>query len=533
MKTKEIRQKLLALGLAFSMVFGYAGEIFADTTDANPMTVAETQEVSGSDQEKRKDAEGQTEISAQEEGGTVSLAPLEASQEEYDSFDLQELRFYLLNEQGEEEISPDKEFRRDVYDYKLRLPRETKKMIVKARAVTNGAKIIVPSWPQNVQVEKEPDQDGRVEVEFPSYNVNEGAGLSFWIKVVPSNPPNVTYVPSYLISVQIEGHPKPEIQGFKQGYVFTLGEIVTREDLLQGVRAVDEIEGDLTDKIEVIPSVGWYKGKLDTRFLHEGDIIFRVINSRGRVFNQSVKLKIVKEKPEDQDVIPPVFEGLESKTFYVGEFVDRQRLLEGVKAVDDVDGDITDRIILSKDTILTQEEKEENISYQVRDGAGNETYRIIKHRVIERPLDIEQNDEKIRQLVRTIAPRYYATGQDWEAVNLAIAGKAEFIHTQTLLTKAQEVMRQEPRKATEYERIILSLTAAGLDARNIPDGNGSKIDLIDKITSFETMGTINDYIWALQALDSGKYSADKRKKWNRETLVNYLLEKQLSDGSWN
>ncbi|MDO4793093.1 MAG: S-layer homology domain-containing protein, partial [Filifactor alocis] len=312
-----------------------------------------------------------------------------------------------------------------------------------------------------------------------------------------------------------------------------VGEIVTREDLLRGVRAVDEIEGDLTDKIEVIPSVGWHKGKLDTRFLDEGNIVFRVLNSRGRVFYQSVKLKIVKEKPEDQDVIPPVFEGLESKTFYVGEVVDRQRLLEGVKALDDVDGDITDRITLSKDTILTQEERDENILYRVRDSAGNETSRIIRHRVIEKPLDVEENDEKIRQIVRSIGPRYYATGQDWEAVDLAIAGKAEFIHTQTLLTKAQEVIRQEPKKATEYERIILSLTAAGLDARDIPDGNGSKIDLVDKITSFETMGTINDYIWALQALDSGKYPADKQKKWNRETLINYLLEKQLSDGSWN
>jgi hypothetical protein len=86
------------------------------------------------------------------------------------------------------------------------------------------------------------------------------------------------------------------------------------------------------------------------------------------------------------------------------------------------------------------------------------------------------------------------------------------------------------RNVTDYERIVLGLTAAGIDATNFVGYN-----LLEKIYSNERMTNQgnNGVIYALLAYDSGNYEIPNEAKWTREKLVNYLLDQQLENGGWS
>lgn len=86
------------------------------------------------------------------------------------------------------------------------------------------------------------------------------------------------------------------------------------------------------------------------------------------------------------------------------------------------------------------------------------------------------------------------------------------------------------RNVTDYERTVLGLTAAGKDATDFAGYN-----LIEKIYSNERMTNQgnNGVIYALLAYDSGNYLVPDDAEWTRESLVNYLLDVQLEDGSWS
>lgn len=86
------------------------------------------------------------------------------------------------------------------------------------------------------------------------------------------------------------------------------------------------------------------------------------------------------------------------------------------------------------------------------------------------------------------------------------------------------------RNVTDYERIVLALSAAGIDAAHFAGYN-----LIENIYTNERMTNQgnNGVIYALLALDSGDYDVPNDAKWTRESLVNYLLDQQLDNGGWS
>lgn len=81
-------------------------------------------------------------------------------------------------------------------------------------------------------------------------------------------------------------------------------------------------------------------------------------------------------------------------------------------------------------------------------------------------------------------------------------------------------------KSTEYSAMILTLTAAGYDARDV-----AGYDLTEALfdTEFVTKQGINGAIFALLALDCGAYPAPEGL---RNELVDVLLSRQLSDGGF-
>ncbi|SHJ87543.1 prenyltransferase/squalene oxidase repeat-containing protein [Paramaledivibacter caminithermalis] len=123
---------------------------------------------------------------------------------------------------------------------------------------------------------------------------------------------------------------------------------------------------------------------------------------------------------------------------------------------------------------------------------------------------------------------------DWKVVGLV---NAEMPIPESYLEDTEENIKQRNgyfMKVTDYERIVIGITAAGGNPRNI-----GGYDLLEKIYNFEdgdkdiTFQGINGVIYALIALDSKNYSIPPNSKYDRAWLINYILDSQNHDGGWN
>ncbi len=89
------------------------------------------------------------------------------------------------------------------------------------------------------------------------------------------------------------------------------------------------------------------------------------------------------------------------------------------------------------------------------------------------------------------------------------------------------------KKYTEYSRVIIALTSIGKNPKNVAGYN-----LVTPLGDYEKTiwQGINGAIWALIALDSGNYdmpsNPNAKVQATREMYINYILEKQTSDGGW-
>lgn len=81
------------------------------------------------------------------------------------------------------------------------------------------------------------------------------------------------------------------------------------------------------------------------------------------------------------------------------------------------------------------------------------------------------------------------------------------------------------KKYTEYSRVVLAVTAMGLDARNV-----AGYDLTAPLEDYDqtVFQGVNGAIYALLALDCGGYGSDAV----RERYLAHLLEKELPVGGW-
>ena len=138
-----------------------------------------------------------------------------------------------------------------------------------------------------------------------------------------------------------------------------------------------------------------------------------------------------------------------------------------------------------------------------------------------------------------------STGGDWAMYGFAEAGypmSDEYIagYKANVEKAVKEGYRGVPgqlhdRKYTEYSRVIVAYAALGLDPTNIAGYN-----MVEKLADFDSVVVwqgINGPIWALRALDAGKYEVpavkDIKNVTTRQKLINCILEEQLDDGGWD
>ncbi|MDR1205195.1 MAG: S-layer homology domain-containing protein [Peptococcaceae bacterium] len=138
------------------------------------------------------------------------------------------------------------------------------------------------------------------------------------------------------------------------------------------------------------------------------------------------------------------------------------------------------------------------------------------------------------------APEVGSVGGEWAVIGLARSGYdvpeayyANYYKTVEDYVKENQGILHE-KKYTEYSRVILGLTAAGYDPRDV-----AGYDLTAALGDFErtVWQGINGPIWALIALDSMDYPIPENKgaktRATRDLYIAEILRRQTSDGGWN
>jgi hypothetical protein len=117
---------------------------------------------------------------------------------------------------------------------------------------------------------------------------------------------------------------------------------------------------------------------------------------------------------------------------------------------------------------------------------------------------------------------------DWVSVGVNRAGKSlpsSYLEsTENYIVMNKGILPN----ITDYERITLGVTAAGGDPTNIGGYN-----LIEKIYNGDIEGQGNNGVaFGLIAVDSKKYDIPADAKWNRDRMIQYLLNNECTNGGW-
>lgn len=138
----------------------------------------------------------------------------------------------------------------------------------------------------------------------------------------------------------------------------------------------------------------------------------------------------------------------------------------------------------------------------------------------------------IQTILDAISEEMKGSGSDWNVVDMAAYGMADQMDIETLKNNAEKYVFGQSKSSTNYERIAISGTAAGIPAGSYPRADGTTTDLLDEIANMENLGTINGYIFALNAYDCGSYTLPEGAKWTRDAVIEQILQQQLADGGW-
>lgn len=166
----------------------------------------------------------------------------------------------------------------------------------------------------------------------------------------------ITIIIIFTLSACARDERAPIIEGFRD-IEYTIGEEIP--DLTAGISATDDTDGIITDEITFDTS--------DVNFTKPGtyDVVISIIDQAGNETIEIFKIVVLQEK------ISPVISGTSNLTFERG--TTDPNYLEGVSAIDNLDGDITSSIIVDSSEVDLDTPGVYNLTFSVSDAAGNET----------------------------------------------------------------------------------------------------------------------------------------------------------------
>ncbi len=302
------------------------------------------------------------------------------------------------------------------------------------------------------------------------------------------------------------------------------------------------------------------KGIQDEEIVINPEVTFTVTTSTG-ISIQEVKLgadvielnedgtytAILKEGPNKITIIAKDKEAKEIKKTFTVTYHKEEPILYKVSL--EIKDDKGELVIDSNITIKDDEDKvvdeEDDGTYKLK--AGEYSYIIAKEGFEEATGTITVCDEDVSEIISLkrvevislrekvenaiagaakLAPNNNHSS-DWAVIGLARTGNDELIPAD-YLAEAEQYVRDnkgEFSEPTQYERITLGVLAAGGDPTNVAGYN-----LIEKIynADLENQG-INALVYGLIALDAQEYQVPTNAKWNREKIINKILELECSN----
>ncbi|OAA92075.1 Ig-like domain-containing protein [Clostridium ljungdahlii] len=137
---------------------------------------------------------------------------------------------------------------------------------------------------------------------------------------------------------------------------------------------------------------------------------------------------------------------------------------------------------------------------------------------------------QINSLINSMSPSITQNMGDWQTLDLNKAGKEVPGSYLTNLESNIKSGSDSLSLPTDYERTSLGILAAGGDPTNFAGMN-----LIEKIYNNEGIKDqgINAYVFALIALDAGKFNIPDGSKWTRDSLIQGILDNRTTDGGWS
>ena len=136
----------------------------------------------------------------------------------------------------------------------------------------------------------------------------------------------------------------------------------------------------------------------------------------------------------------------------------------------------------------------------------------------------------IPNIKNNIAATYTQTTETWKIIDMAAYGQQDKLESKDAYVESAKKTISENKLNTDTEKAIIALSGLGYDVSNL-DIDGEKVNAISKL--FENK--INDtsaYMFALSAVDSGKYTIPSDANNSREQLVKDLLNIQTTDKGW-
>jgi LPXTG-motif cell wall-anchored protein len=133
------------------------------------------------------------------------------------------------------------------------------------------------------------------------------------------------------------------------------------------------------------------------------------------------------------------------------------------------------------------------------------------------------------------APGYGSTKGEWLVLGLARAGLMTDEFTKSYRETLSTTLPQKTLTATDYERVLIAITALGLEPTDIVEG----VDLTEGLSDLDFIlkKSLSGATYALIALDTADYEIPTAEEGatqaTREALIEYILGKQNEGGFWS
>lgn len=141
----------------------------------------------------------------------------------------------------------------------------------------------------------------------------------------------------------------------------------TKFNPLEWVAATDKEDGDITNKVMVIYN------NVDTSIEGNYHVTYEIIDSNGNKVNKAMMVVVESEDKMSEENKPPIINANDI-TLEKGRYFDP---LDGVTALDDEDGNLTNKIIVKENEVNVSKKGVYKVTYEVTDSKGLVTKKSI------------------------------------------------------------------------------------------------------------------------------------------------------------